>query len=69
MRKIIKNKYSLYKTINVSVQCSLKKREREREKMLSYTKDMEMVRSWHLVLYRYKTKQWGKKRCQKTCKM
>jgi len=32
MRKIIKNKYSLYKTINVSVQCSLKKkRERERE--------------------------------------
>jgi len=29
--------------------------------MLSYTKDMEMVRSWHLVLYRYKTKQWGKK--------
>jgi len=32
MRKIIKNKYSLYKTINVSVQCSLKKKMREREK-------------------------------------
>jgi len=32
MRKIIKNKYSLYKTINVSVQCSLKKRERERKR-------------------------------------
>jgi len=31
MRKIIKNKYSLYKTINVSVQCSLKKTERKRE--------------------------------------
>jgi len=29
--------------------------------MLSYIKDMEMVRSWHLVLYKYKTKQWGKK--------
>lgn len=36
-------------------------KQREREKMLSYTKDMEMVGSWHVVLQKYKTKQWGKK--------